>query len=247
MLMGNLRSAGRLGECRLKTSAGNLRLQRTGPLRADTGAGHITADSVAGNAEIHTGTGKVRVGEVKGTLVVKNSNGDTEIEAVTGDLRVRSANGAISVEQAGAGVEVKTSNGTIRIGEVARGSVEIATAMGDLEIGIAEGTAAWLDLNTGFGEVRNLLDNATQAGEVRRDRRGARAHLLRRHHHPTSLRKPMSTKQSPAAIEVTGLRKSFGEHVVLDGIDLTPRKGRSFRCSAQTAPGRPPPSRSCPP
>ncbi len=162
VLMGNLSTEGRLGECRLKTSAGNLRLERTGPLRADTGAGHITADSVAGDAEIHTGTGKVRVGEVKGTLVVKNSNGDTEIDAVTGDLRVRSANGAITVEQAGAGVEAKTSNGPIRIGEVARGSVEMATAMGDLEIGIAEGTAAWLDLNTGFGEVRNLLDNATQ-------------------------------------------------------------------------------------
>ena len=160
VLMGNLSASGRLGECRWKTSAGNLRLERTGPLRADTGAGHVTADSVAGNAEIHTGTGKVSVGEVKGTLVVKNSNGDTEIDAVTGDVRVRSANGAISVEQAGAGVEVKTSNGPVRLGEVARGSVEIGTAMGDLEIGIAAGTAAWLDVNTGFGQVRNLLASA---------------------------------------------------------------------------------------
>ncbi len=38
----------------------------------------------------------------------------------------------------------------------------------------------------------------------------------------------MSTKQSPAAIEVTGLRKSFGEHVVLDGIDLTAAQGTVF-------------------
>jgi DUF4097 and DUF4098 domain-containing protein YvlB len=162
VLMGNLSAAGRLGECRWKTSAGNLRLERTGPLRADTGAGHITADSVAGNAELHTGTGKVSIGTVEGTLVVKNSNGDTEIDAVTGDLRVRSANGSISVEQAGAGVEAKTSNGPIRLGEIARGSVEIGTAMGDLEIGIAEGTAAWLDVNTGFGQVHNLLESAAQ-------------------------------------------------------------------------------------
>jgi DUF4097 and DUF4098 domain-containing protein YvlB len=160
--VGDLSGTGRLGECRFKTSAGNVRLERTGALRVDTAAGHVTADSVAGNAEIHTGAGKVRVGEVDGSMVVKNSNGDTEIDAVTGDVRVRSANGAISVERAGAGVEAKTSNGSIRLGEVARGSVELGTAMGDLEIGIAEGTAAWLEVNTGFGQVRNLLDNATR-------------------------------------------------------------------------------------
>jgi hypothetical protein len=40
------------------------------------------------------------------------------------------------------------SNGSIRLGEVARGSVVRGTAMGDLEVGIAEGTAAWLAVNT---------------------------------------------------------------------------------------------------
>jgi DUF4097 and DUF4098 domain-containing protein YvlB len=160
--VGDLGGTGRLGECRFKTSAGNVRLERTGPLRVDTAAGHVTADGVAGNAEIHTGSGKVRIGEVEGSVVVKNSNGDTTIAAATGDVRVRSANGGISVDRAGAGVEAKASNGSIRLGEVARGSVELGTAMGDLEIGIAEGTAAWLEVNTGFGQVHNLLDNTTR-------------------------------------------------------------------------------------
>jgi DUF4097 and DUF4098 domain-containing protein YvlB len=163
--VGDLSGTGRLGECRFKTSAGHVRLERTGPLRVHTAAGHITADGVAGNAEIHTGSGKVRIGAVEGSVVVKNSNGDTEINAVTGDVRVRSANGDISVARAGAGVEAKTSHGSIRLGEVARGSVELGTAMGDLEIGIAEGTAAWLEVNTGFGQARNLLDNATRPTE----------------------------------------------------------------------------------
>lgn len=163
--VGDFSGTGRLGECRFKSSTGNVGLGRTGPLRVDTAAGHVTADGVAGNAEIHTGSGKVRIGEVEGSVVVKNSNGDTTIDAVTGDVRVRSANGDISVERAGAGVEAKTSNGSIRLGEVARGSVELGTAMGDLEIGIAEGTAARLEVNTGFGHVRNLLDNATRPEE----------------------------------------------------------------------------------
>lgn len=158
--VGDLNGTGRLGECRFKTSVGNVRLERTGPLRVNTGGGHVDADGVAGDVEIHTGTGKVRVGDVEGSVVVKNSNGDTAITAATGDVRVRSANGDITVDRASAGVEAKTSNGNIRIGEVARGSVELGTSMGDLEIGVAEGTAAWLEVNTGFGKVLNLLDNA---------------------------------------------------------------------------------------
>ena len=165
MQMGDFRCAGRLGECRLKTS-GNVWLERTGPLRLDTSAGHITADTITGNAEISTGSGKIQIGELEGTAVIKNSNGDTTIDAVTGHVRVRAANGAIHIERADAGVDAKTSNGSIRLGEVVRGSVVLGTAMGDLDIGIAEGTAAWLEVNTGFGHVRNLLENATRPDEA---------------------------------------------------------------------------------
>jgi DUF4097 and DUF4098 domain-containing protein YvlB len=157
---GDYRCAGRLGQCRLKTSVGNVWVERTGPARLTTSAGHVTADGVAGDAEIHTGSGKVQVGEVAGAAVVKNSNGDTTIDDVTGDVRVRAANGDIHIGRAGAGVDAKSSNGSIRVGEVARGSVVLGSAMGSLDVGIAEGTAAWLEVSTGFGHVRNLLEDA---------------------------------------------------------------------------------------
>jgi DUF4097 and DUF4098 domain-containing protein YvlB len=164
--LADIRCAGRLGECRLKTSAGNFWLERTGPLRLDTSAGHVTADGITGNAEISTGSGKVQIGDVEGTAVVKNSNGDTTIGAVAGDVRVRAANGDIGVERAGAGVDAKTSNGSIRLGEVSSGSVVLETAMGDLEVGIADGTAARLEVNTGFGHIHNLLESATRPEET---------------------------------------------------------------------------------
>src|SRR5438477_8125534 len=70
---------------------------------------------------------------------------------------------------------------------------------------------------------------------VRRDRRGARAHLLRRHHDPPFLihscpgkRKTMTITQSRPAIAATGLRKSFGDQVVLDGLDLNVQRGTVF-------------------
>lgn len=164
--LGDIRCAGRLGETRLKTSGGNVSVEKTGPARLETAAGHLTADSIGGNAELHTGSGKVQVGEVAGSASVKNSNGDTTIDAVTGDVRVRSANGDIHVERAGSGVDAKTANGSIRLGEVVRGSVVLGTSMGDLDIGIADGTAAWLEVNTGFGHVRHSLEDSPRPADA---------------------------------------------------------------------------------
>lgn len=173
--VGDVYSTGVLGECRFKTSVGHFRLDRTGSLRLNTGGGHATVEAVDGNAEVATGTGRLQVGAVSGTAVIKNSNGHNEIGTVTGDLRVRSANGDISVERAGAKVEAKTSNGSIRIGEVARDTVALHTATGDLELGIAEGTAAWLDLKTGHGRVHNALEG-TEGPEKSEETVEVRAH-----------------------------------------------------------------------
>ena len=147
-LAGDVRCAGRLGECKLRTSAGTFWLEQTGPLRLKTSFGHITADNIAGSADISTSSGTVQVGQVEGTAMI------------------RSSNGAISIGRAGSGVDAKTSNGSIRLGEAARGSVVLGTAAGDLEIGIAKGTAAWLEVSTGHGHVRNLLQNVTQPEEA---------------------------------------------------------------------------------
>ncbi|WP_405101516.1 DUF4097 family beta strand repeat-containing protein [Micromonospora sp. NBC_01412] len=174
--VGDFHSTGVLGDCRFKTSVGHFRLDRTGQLRLDTSGGHITVDTIAGDAEVATGTGRVQIGGIGGAAVIKNSNGNTDIGTVTGELRVRAANGDISVDRADAGVEAKTSNGTIRIGEVTRGSVTLHTAAGDLEVGVATGTAAWLDLKTGHGRVHNALEDIGQGPEKSEQTVEVRAH-----------------------------------------------------------------------
>lgn len=156
--MGSLQADGRLGDCRLRTSAGDIRLDRTGPLDLGTAAGEITVDQVTGNAYVSTGSGSIRLARIDGTAVVKNSNGDSWIGTVTGEARISTANGDIAVEHAPAGVTANSACGDIRIGEVQRGSVSVKTAYGELEIGIHAGTAAWLDAHTGYGRVRNRLD-----------------------------------------------------------------------------------------
>jgi len=159
---GDLHSTGQLGDSRFKTGAGNATVEHTGPLRLHSGVGHLSTGAITGNADISTGSGKIRLGPIEGTAAVKSANGDITIDAVSGDARIRTANGDITIDHAGADVDAKTSNGSIRLGEIIRGSITLATPAGDLDIGIAEGTAAWLALNTGFGHVRNQLDNTTR-------------------------------------------------------------------------------------
>jgi hypothetical protein len=47
---------------------------------------------------------------------------------------------------------------------VQTGSVNAQTGFGAVEVGIADGTAAWLDLNTGYGQIRNALDTSGPPG-----------------------------------------------------------------------------------
>ncbi len=162
-----LRATGRLGDCNLTTSAGDIRVGDAGAVQLKTSVGDITVDQAVGDAEITTSSGAVRIESIDGAAVVKNSNGETWIGDVTGDLRASSANGNIVIDHAHAAVVAKTANGNVRIDEVERGAVLVETARGRIEIGVADGVAAWLDLKTGFGRVENSLDDAPEpeAGE----------------------------------------------------------------------------------
>jgi hypothetical protein len=120
----NFQTTGRLGECRFKSGAGDIRIDEAGAVSVKSSAGDITVGRAAGPCEIATASGAVRLGTVDGPLVIKTANGD------------------------------------IRLGEVVRGAVHAHTAFGRIDVGIRDGVAAWLDLNTAFGKVRSDLDSA---------------------------------------------------------------------------------------
>lgn len=156
--MGKFHAEGELGQCRLKAGMGDIRLDHTGPLHVHASYGDIAVDHATGEADVTTGSGDVRIGGIDGPAMIKNSNGDTEVGDVTGDLRVKAANGDIAVDRARRSVTAKTARGDIRIGDVERGVIVLETAVGELEIGVHDGTAAWLDLSTKFGTVRSSLE-----------------------------------------------------------------------------------------
>ncbi|MEU0831759.1 DUF4097 family beta strand repeat-containing protein [Streptomyces sp. NPDC005969] len=164
---------GRLGEVRVKTSSGDVRLDATGPLQLTASHGSITVDRVEGLAEITTSSGSLRVGVVDGSAVLKNSHGSTTVGAAIGELRVSGANGDIDIQRAEGSVTATTAHGTLRVGDVARGTVQLETSYGAIDVGVREGTAAWLDVSSGNGQVRNALaasespDKAEETVEVK--------------------------------------------------------------------------------
>jgi DUF4097 and DUF4098 domain-containing protein YvlB len=155
--MGDVRVSGRLGQSRIKTSVGNIHLDEVAQLEAKSSTGDVTVERVTGHAEVGTASGELRIREIDGTAELKNSNGETRVGEVTGDLRVSTANGDIVVDHAHASVHAKTAAGDIRIGEVIRDTVVLETAVGEIEVGIREGSAAWLELNSLTGTVHNTL------------------------------------------------------------------------------------------
>ena len=159
-----LHTTGRLGDCRYKSGAGDIRIEEAGAASLKTSAGDINVGRASGHCEVATASGALRLGTVDGTAVIKNSNGDSEVGDISGDLRVKSANGKVTVGRAARTVAVVTANGDIRLGEVVRGSVVARTAYGSVDVGVRDGVSAWLDLNTAFGKVRNELDATDRPG-----------------------------------------------------------------------------------
>ncbi|MEV0092675.1 DUF4097 family beta strand repeat-containing protein [Streptomyces sp. NPDC050738] len=162
--LGNLVAEGEFGTCHLTTAMGDITLEETAGVQLKTSHGDIEVDHAKGEADIH-GSGRVRVGRIDGAANVKNINGDTAIGAISGELQVRSSNGRISVVRAESSVTAKTANGAIRLDEVVRGQITLDSAAGALEIGIAEGSAAWLDVRSKAGRVRNEMGAAEGPGE----------------------------------------------------------------------------------
>ncbi|WP_327004089.1 DUF4097 family beta strand repeat-containing protein [Dactylosporangium sp. NBC_01737] len=162
--LGDISCEGRLGECRIRTAAGAIHVEEAAAVHLRSSYGDIRVRRVGHDADV-TGAGQIEVGTVGGAAAVKNGNGDTTIGEIAGELQVSASNGGITVGVAHAGVEAKSAFGSIRVGDVARGRALLRTAAGDVEVGIRGTTAAWLDVHTSLGSIRNSLTPSDGPGE----------------------------------------------------------------------------------
>ena len=107
--------------------------------------------------EAHAGT--IEVGRARGEVTARTSAGDVRVDDGGGELRLSTSAGDVRVERAASTVSARTSAGDIRLHSVRTGTVTAETSYGRLEIGVARGSAAWLDVEARHGVVRSELED----------------------------------------------------------------------------------------
>jgi hypothetical protein len=157
-LAADFHGTGQVGECRITTGCGHIHLARTGPLRLSSVLGNVTVDHVSGDLEATAECGDVSIRRVDGAAEVNRTTGSTRLGEVTGDVRVYADSGDLHIGRAHAAVEARAAQGDIRIDETLRGPLTLETASGRLEVGIPDGAATSLDLDSHVGTVYRALD-----------------------------------------------------------------------------------------
>ncbi|MFD3523436.1 DUF4097 family beta strand repeat-containing protein [Streptomyces sp. NPDC058653] len=149
---------GELGECRLSTGLGQIRLQRAGSVRLTAALGDITVDRVTGTAEVTADCGDVHLGLVEGGATIgAKGRGDATVGEVRGVARLDTERGAIRIGRAHTGVEARTTHGDIDVDEVVQGSVVTASTFGSIRVGVAGTSEARLSLDSAAGTVYTSL------------------------------------------------------------------------------------------
>jgi DUF4097 and DUF4098 domain-containing protein YvlB len=153
---GAVRSAGRLGATRIKSSM--VDLDSTGDLWVRAMSGNVTVANADGGVEITADHGQIRLGAVTGDAVLKASHGTITIGECGGELDAKLSYGDLDITKAFESVSAKTAYGSIQLHEISSGSIQVETGYGQITIGVRPGVPAWLDLSSKDGRVRNQLD-----------------------------------------------------------------------------------------
>ena len=138
---------------KLSTSTADIALHgRSGGADIATGAGAITLGHVDGDVRLRAGKSTSRVDRVTGSAVVRSGAGSVRFGEVGGSVQADFGRGDIEIGTVHGSVRSRSGSGDARLDAV-YGDVDFAAGSGKISIGLPEGLAALLDVQTGKGEV----------------------------------------------------------------------------------------------
>ncbi|MEV0416180.1 DUF4097 family beta strand repeat-containing protein [Streptomyces sp. NPDC050448] len=128
-----------------------------------SGSLEVTVQLPAGSrVEAKTASAEFRgVGRL-GDVTFEGAQGTVKIDE-TANARLTLLAGDISVGRLGGPAEISIQKGDIRIAEAMRGTVELRTEAGEIQVGAARGVSASLDAGTAYGRIQNALRNTDGA------------------------------------------------------------------------------------
>ena len=141
----DLSASGRYGKISARTASGDVRLgEAAGKLQAKTASGDVAVQAVETESSVTTVSGDVEAGHVEAPLSVRTVSGDVALGLVV------------------APATVQTTSGDVAVRSVERGEVRIQTVSGDARVGVAAGTAVWMDATSVSGELRSELGSLAE-------------------------------------------------------------------------------------
>jgi DUF4097 and DUF4098 domain-containing protein YvlB len=156
----DIRTRGDLGKVDASSGSGEVEVDQAAKAEVRTGSGDISVRAVQGDCSTKSGSAEVSLGKIGGDCDVLSGSGDVVIDEIAGSLKVKAGSGDIIVKSAGDGVDAMAGSGDLLLRRVERGRVKAKTGSGDITVGVANGTAAYLDIMTVTGDVSSELDGS---------------------------------------------------------------------------------------
>ena len=160
----SVQADGSFGECELHMASGRVELDRIDALHANISAGEVVVGHISGRADIEGAAPEVRIGEVEGVVGISSSGGRAWIGHASAALDLSSASGGFDIDRADGSITAKTASGAIRIGRMTHGQAKLMNGSGNIEVGISEGAAASVDVDSERGAVHNFVSSQGDAG-----------------------------------------------------------------------------------
>ena len=144
-----------------------LRVRATVPHGAGVKVKTASADThLAGRfgaLGINSVSGDVRArGEIDGDASLKTVSGDADLDRVEGNLSAQTVSGDLRVGPVTGSADLKSVSGDSRLQSVTAGYVRFSSVSGDIEIGIAPGSALDVDAGSTSGDLSSEVPLASE-------------------------------------------------------------------------------------
>lgn len=151
---------GPLADVNVSTGSGDINLELTSDLQARLGSGDLRLEAASGSIDVKGGSSDLVIGDVAGAATILTGSGDVLLEHVAGHLTIKSGSGDVVLRRAGDDVNAMAGSGDLLLKRVDHGQIKAKTGSGDIAIGVAPGTAVYLDILTVSGDVHSSLDRS---------------------------------------------------------------------------------------
>jgi DUF4097 and DUF4098 domain-containing protein YvlB len=132
-------------------------------VKVKTASADTRLDGHFGLLGINSVSGDVRLrGETAGPATIKTVSGDADLDRVDGDLSAHTVSGDLRIGPIAGSSDLKTVSGDIRLQAVTAGDVRFSSVSGDIEIGIAQGSALDVDAGSTSGDLSSEVPLASE-------------------------------------------------------------------------------------